>query len=90
MNPTRPSGKHCGANLGGGRGLSARIEGVLAIVAPGQGAQTPGFLAPWLDLPGFRDRLQWLSAAANVDLVTHGTTSDEATRASGVARMYGV
>ena len=52
---------------------------MLAIVCPGQGSQKPGFLAPWLDLPGFRDRLQWLSAAANVDLVTHGTTSDEAT-----------
>lgn len=52
---------------------------VLVIVCPGQGSQKPGFLAPWLELPGFRDRLQWLSAAANVDLVTHGTTSDEAT-----------
>ena len=29
--------------------------GVLVIVAPGQGAQTPGFLAPWLELPGVRD-----------------------------------
>ena len=25
---------------------------VLVIVAPGQGAQTPGFLTPWLELPG--------------------------------------
>ncbi|MCH8628441.1 ACP S-malonyltransferase [Arsenicicoccus piscis] len=49
---------------------------MLAIVAPGQGAQTPGFLSPWLELPGLRDRAQALSDAAEVDLVTHGTTSD--------------
>lgn len=52
---------------------------MLVIVCPGQGSQKPGFLAPWLELPGFRGQLQWLSAAADVDLVTHGTTSDEAT-----------
>jgi [acyl-carrier-protein] S-malonyltransferase len=49
---------------------------VLVIVAPGQGSQTPGFLAPWLKLPGFRDHLQRLSEAAELDLVAHGTTSD--------------
>jgi [acyl-carrier-protein] S-malonyltransferase len=49
---------------------------VLAIVAPGQGSQTPGFLSPWLELPGLRDRLEWLSAVAGTDLVAHGTTSD--------------
>ena len=52
---------------------------MLAIVCPGQGAQRPGFLAPWLELPGFRDRLAWLSAVADVDLVAHGTTSDAET-----------
>jgi [acyl-carrier-protein] S-malonyltransferase len=30
---------------------------MLVIAAPGQGAQTPGFLVPWLELPGFADRL---------------------------------
>ncbi|MFK5646359.1 acyltransferase domain-containing protein [Ornithinimicrobium sp. LYQ121] len=49
---------------------------MLVIVAPGQGSQTPGFLAPWLELPGFRDRMGWLSAVAGLDLVAHGTTSD--------------
>ena len=49
---------------------------MLVIVAPGQGSQTPGFLAPWLELPGVRDRLEWLSAVAGLDLVAHGTTSD--------------
>jgi len=49
---------------------------VLAITCPGQGAQTPGFLQPWLDVPGVADRLGWLSAVSGVDLLTHGTTSD--------------
>lgn len=49
---------------------------MLVIVCPGQGSQTPGFLAPWLELPGFRDRMEWLSAVADIDLVGHGTTSD--------------
>jgi len=52
---------------------------VLVLVCPGQGSQTPGFLAPWLELPGFRDRLQWLSTVAGIDLVTHGTESDAET-----------
>jgi [acyl-carrier-protein] S-malonyltransferase len=49
---------------------------VLAIVCPGQGSQTPGFLAPWLEVPDVTERLRWLSAVAGIDLVAHGTTSD--------------
>jgi len=49
---------------------------VLIIVAPGQGAQTPGFLAPWLELTGFADRLHWLSAVAAMDLGHYGTEAD--------------
>jgi [acyl-carrier-protein] S-malonyltransferase len=49
---------------------------VLVVVAPGQGSQTPGFLTPWLDIPGVRERLDWLSAVSGVDLLTHGTQSD--------------
>jgi len=49
---------------------------VLVVVAPGQGSQTPGFLLPWLEVPGFKDRLHWLSTVAGVDLVHHGTESD--------------
>ena len=49
---------------------------VLVIVAPGQGAQTPGFLAPWLEEPTFADRLGWLSAVADMDLVHYGTEAD--------------
>ncbi len=52
---------------------------MLAIVCPGQGSQTPGFLAPWLELPGFRDRMAWLGAVAGMDLIAHGTQSDAET-----------
>jgi [acyl-carrier-protein] S-malonyltransferase len=47
---------------------------VLAIVAPGQGAQTPGFLSPWLEVPGVAERLAWYSEVVGLDLVTLGTT----------------
>jgi [acyl-carrier-protein] S-malonyltransferase len=49
---------------------------VLAIVCPGQGAQKPGFLSPWLDLPGVQEQLALLSEPAGVDLLRHGTESD--------------
>ncbi|MCX4761671.1 ACP S-malonyltransferase [Streptomyces sp. NBC_01275] len=49
---------------------------MLVLVAPGQGAQTPGFLTPWLDLPGVEDRLRALSAAIDLDLVHYGTNAD--------------
>jgi len=49
---------------------------VLVIVAPGQGAQAPGFLTPWLENPAFADRLAWLSAVAGLDLRHYGTEAD--------------
>ncbi|MFJ2443431.1 ACP S-malonyltransferase [Streptomyces sp. NPDC087658] len=49
---------------------------MLVLVAPGQGAQTPGFLTPWLDLPGAEDRLRSWSAAIDLDLVHYGTNAD--------------
>jgi [acyl-carrier-protein] S-malonyltransferase len=49
---------------------------VLALLAPGQGSQTPGMLTPWLDLPGAESRMRWLSAVAGLDLVRLGTTAD--------------
>ncbi|WP_093714006.1 ACP S-malonyltransferase [Actinacidiphila alni] len=49
---------------------------MLVLVAPGQGAQTPGFLAPWLELPGAADRLSGWSAAAKLDLAHYGTKAD--------------
>jgi len=49
---------------------------VLVIVAPGQGAQSPGFLRPWLEDPTFAERLQWLSTVAGLDLAHYGTEAD--------------
>ena len=50
---------------------------MLVLVAPGQGAQKPGFLTPWLDLPGVTERLRWWSAVSGLDLVHYGTEADE-------------
>ncbi len=47
---------------------------MLIFTAPGQGAQTPGFLAPWLELPGFAERLGGWSELAGRDLIRLGTT----------------
>ncbi|WP_431963104.1 ACP S-malonyltransferase [Nocardia sp. bgisy134] len=46
---------------------------MIALFAPGQGSQTPGMLAPWLDLPGANDRLAQWSKASGLDLVRLGT-----------------
>ncbi|ETK32225.1 ACP S-malonyltransferase [Microbispora corallina] len=48
---------------------------MLVIVAPGQGAQTPGFLSPWLEIPEFRDRMAAWSEIVELDLVAYGTTA---------------
>jgi [acyl-carrier-protein] S-malonyltransferase len=52
---------------------------VLVIVAPGQGAQTPGFLTPWLEDPTFASRFHWLSTVAGIDLAHYGTEADAET-----------
>jgi [acyl-carrier-protein] S-malonyltransferase len=52
---------------------------VLVIVAPGQGAQTPGFLTPWLEDPTFASRFGWLSTVADLDLAHYGTEADAET-----------
>ena len=49
---------------------------MLAIVAPGQGSQTPGFLAPWAEIPRVRELLAWWSAVADIDLIRLGTVAD--------------
>jgi [acyl-carrier-protein] S-malonyltransferase len=46
---------------------------VLAVLAPGQGSQKPGFLSPWLQVPGVAARLRWWSVLAGLDLVHLGT-----------------
>lgn len=66
---------------------SGMVGPVLALLAPGQGAQTPGFLTPWLEVPGFTERLDWLSAVAGLDLRHYGTEADaEAIRDTAVAQ----
>lgn len=60
---------------------------MLAIVAPGQGAQTPGFLTEWLSEPAIADQFHWLGAAADIDLVHYGTHADaETIRDTAVAQ----
>jgi [acyl-carrier-protein] S-malonyltransferase len=49
---------------------------VLAVLAPGQGAQKPGFLEPWLALPGADARLRWWSSLSGVDLRHLGAEAD--------------
>jgi [acyl-carrier-protein] S-malonyltransferase len=46
---------------------------------PGQGSQSAGFLGPWLtEVQGFRSELEKLSSASGLDLVSLGTTADDA------------
>ncbi|MGY2084350.1 acyltransferase domain-containing protein [Blastococcus sp. SYSU DS0539] len=49
---------------------------MLAVLAPGQGAQKPGMLTDWLDLPGAEPFFRWAGAIAGADLLTLGTTGD--------------
>ncbi|MFD9429808.1 ACP S-malonyltransferase [Streptomyces sp. NPDC060002] len=49
---------------------------MLVLVAPGQGAQTPGFLTPWLELPGAAARVAAWSDAIGLDLAHYGTHAD--------------
>ncbi len=49
---------------------------VIIAVFPGQGSQTPGFLTPWLEREGARERLEQFSEQAQVDLVAAGTEWD--------------
>ncbi len=60
---------------------------MLVLVAPGQGAQTPGFLTPWLELPGAADRVAAWSDAIELDLAHYGTDADaDAIRDTAVAQ----
>ncbi|HZK05947.1 MAG TPA: ACP S-malonyltransferase [Actinomycetaceae bacterium] len=52
---------------------------VFAIVAPGQGSQTPGMLRTWLEDPALADLVASFGEAAGLDLVELGTTADAAT-----------
>lgn len=48
---------------------------MLIFTAPGQGAQTPGFLSAWLELPGVAEQVGNWSELAGRDLIRLGTTA---------------
>jgi [acyl-carrier-protein] S-malonyltransferase len=48
---------------------------VIALLAPGQGSQTPGILSPWLELPGAANQVASWSRASGLDLARLGTTA---------------
>ena len=48
---------------------------MIAFLAPGQGSQTPGMLAEWLELPGAADQISRWSQISGLDLATLGTTA---------------
>ncbi len=52
------------------------MGGVIALLAPGQGAQSPGMLTPWLALDGAADRIAAWSEATGLDLGRLGSTAD--------------
>ena len=49
---------------------------MLAIIAPGQGSQTPGMLAPWLEDSAQRELLSNWSKDIGLDLIHLGTSAD--------------
>ena len=49
---------------------------MLAFIAPGQGAQTPGMLTPWISDPAAKLLLSQWSHEIDLDLVRLGTTAD--------------
>jgi [acyl-carrier-protein] S-malonyltransferase len=49
---------------------------LIALSCPGQGAQTPGFLTPWLELESFKTEIEKYSAILDMDLVHFGTEAD--------------
>lgn len=49
---------------------------MLAIVAPGQGSQTPGFLSPWIEDTQLKSTLKEFSESIGLDLLHLGTLAD--------------
>ena len=50
---------------------------MLAIIAPGQGSQTPGMLTSWIQDTDAKDLLKQWSDAIDLDLIHLGTNADE-------------
>jgi [acyl-carrier-protein] S-malonyltransferase len=53
-----------------------KLDDMRALVLPGQGAQKPGMLTPWLGLDGARQRLEHWSRLCEIDLIEYGTRAD--------------
>ncbi|MBW4721708.1 ACP S-malonyltransferase [Saccharothrix obliqua] len=49
---------------------------MIALLAPGQGSQTPGMFVPWLDVEGAGQRIAAWSDATGLDLLRLGTEAD--------------
>ncbi|MEZ0363446.1 ACP S-malonyltransferase [Mycobacterium sp. pUA109] len=49
---------------------------MIALLAPGQGTQTPGMLSSWLELPGAADQIASWSQLTGLDLARLGTTAE--------------
>ncbi|MEU7813856.1 ACP S-malonyltransferase [Pseudonocardia sp. NPDC049154] len=49
---------------------------MIALLAPGQGSQSPGMLAPWLEDPAAAETVAAWSEATGLDLARLGTTAD--------------
>ena len=49
---------------------------MLAIIAPGQGSQTPGMLSAWLEDAQIRTMAEEISEAIGLDVIRLGTTAD--------------
>ncbi|MGN6472783.1 MAG: ACP S-malonyltransferase [Mycobacteriales bacterium] len=66
---------------------NGKCDPVLAVLAPGQGAQKSGFLGPWLGEPTVASRLAECSAAAGRNLTAAGSSMpDEAITDTAVAQ----
>ena len=57
-------------------GTTVLGELVIALLAPGQGSQAPGMLAPWLELDGVAELVAGWSEATGLDLARLGSTAD--------------
>lgn len=52
---------------------------MLVVACPGQGAQKSGFLTPFMEIDSFKQTIASASEAVGLDLIAHGTTSDDET-----------
>jgi [acyl-carrier-protein] S-malonyltransferase len=55
--------------------VAGTLVDVLVLLFPGQGAQAPGMLRPWLDLPGAPERIALWADVTGLDLLRLGTTA---------------